>query len=353
MKRVALIGCGEISKMHTNDFNVLSDIITPVGFCDVIRERAEAANERCGGVAKVYTDYKMMLDEVKPDIVFIAVPPYCHGEMEFELIERNIPFMVQKPMALDIKLAKRIRDAIEEKGLVVGVYLQTRYSNYSEAARAFCKKNNIVHIDCTRIQGPAVPPTTAEWWGQKALSGGQMVESGIHNIDLLRYYMDAEVTEVSAFATKGFVKGYDNFDIDEDVTAILKFDNGAIAMVGSGAYATNGKYAYPNRTLLSACDKRAEMVMGRGTTIYGEVEATAESVKRDYGEVAELREDGTIFVPRANNPSPDCTRTFVEAVISGDTSKIRSTYADAYKTLAFLLACNESIETGKTIKVEY
>ena len=100
-------------------------------------------------------------------------------------------------------------------------------------------------------------------------------------------------------------------------------------------------------------DRSAELVAGIGTTIRGEVEATKESVKRDYGETAELREDGTIFIPRNPDCAIRCDRTFVEAVISGDSSKIRSPYADTYNTLGFLLAINESIESGETVKVKY
>jgi len=43
----------------------------------------------------------------------------------------------------------------------------------------------------------------------------------------------------------------------------------------------------------------------------------------------------------------------VDAVISGDPSLIRSPYDNAYKTLAAVLACNESMETGLPVKVVY
>lgn len=47
-----------------------------------------------------------------------------------------------------------------------------------------------------------------------------------------------------------------------------------------------------------------------------------------------------------------CDRTFIDAVISGDGSKIRSPYTDAVKTLATVLACNESMRTGMPVKVD-
>ncbi|MBQ7334529.1 MAG: gfo/Idh/MocA family oxidoreductase, partial [Clostridia bacterium] len=47
-----------------------------------------------------------------------------------------------------------------------------------------------------------------------------------------------------------------------------------------------------------------------------------------------------------------CDRTFIEAVITGDPSKIRSSYRDAFKSVSFTLACNKSMETGLPVKVE-
>ncbi|MBQ2546933.1 MAG: Gfo/Idh/MocA family oxidoreductase, partial [Clostridia bacterium] len=124
------------------------------------------------GSGKAYTDYLEMYDEVKPDMVFICIPPYCHGEIEFETIRRGIPFFVEKPLALDLDLARRIRDAAEEKNLITASGFQCRYSKLVAPNVEFCKNNEIVFIDCTRIGG--VPGVF--WWKDKDLSGGQIVE---------------------------------------------------------------------------------------------------------------------------------------------------------------------------------
>jgi len=60
-----------------------------------------------------------------------------------------------------------------------------------------------------------------------------------------------------------------------------------------------------------------------------------------------------IVVETTNNCGLECDRTFIDAVISGDGSKIRSTYADAWKSTAFCLACTESMDTGLPVKVIY
>lgn len=90
-KKLAIIGCGGIGTYHLGHFMQYGDIIDMVGFCDLIRERAEgfAAKAGCG---EVFTDYVEMLDTVKPDIVFVCIPPYCHGDVERNLIKRGIHF---------------------------------------------------------------------------------------------------------------------------------------------------------------------------------------------------------------------------------------------------------------------
>ena len=45
-------------------------------------------------------------------------------------------------------------------------------------------------------------------------------------------------------------------------------------------------------------------------------------------------------------------QVFIEAVKSKDTSRIRSTYSDAVKTLALTLAADESMRPGRVVKIK-
>ena len=351
MKTLALIGCGEISKMHTNNFNSMKDIVTPVAFCDLIKERAEAANERCGGTAKVYTDYKVMLDEVNPDMVFIAIPPTCHGEIELTLLERNIPFFVQKPMSLDIEQARMIRDKIAEKGLITSVGLQMHYGDVADKAREFAQNNEIVYVEAERFHG--MPRT--DWWRDKTLSGGPIVESGIHELDLLRYII-GEVDEVFCYGANGFVGDWDNYDTEDATVAVLKFKNGALGNYRMGSYPITKDSWQHGKMVLSARTKRADIAPVSSIEIFGEeapdYDATVvKSYKLLNGGVEPSRGE-PVFYEKQRNHSLTCDRTFVEAVISGDGSKIRNTYAESFKSLALALACRKSLDTGMPVKVE-
>ena len=348
MKKLALIGCGGIGEYHLKNFLQLTDIVELAGFCDIIPERAERFVELAGS-GKAYDNYLTMYDEVQPDMVFICIPPYCHGEIEFETIRRNIPFFVEKPLALELELARRIRDTAEAKGLITASGFQCRYSNLVEPNVEFCKNNKIVFIDCTRIGG--IPGTP--WWGQKELSGGQIVEQTIHQFDIVRYVM-GEPEEVCTYGTRGFITDRENYNTDDCSVTIVKFKNGAIGTFSTGDYAISGN-SFDSKVVFSCADKRAELKILNSLKIYGQAPAVQPGndgfvIKGDGG-LGSASNDATVYT-QEGQAGLLCDRTFIEAVISGDGSKIRSPYRDALKSVAFTLACNESMATGKPVKVE-
>ncbi|NLD87009.1 MAG: Gfo/Idh/MocA family oxidoreductase, partial [Clostridiales bacterium] len=187
MKKLAIIGCGGIGGYHLRHFLDYTDVEL-AGFCDLIPERAEEFVKRAGK-GKAFTDFKVMYDEIEPDMVFICIPPYAHGEIELETIRRRIPFFVEKPIALDLELARKINALVMQTGLITACGFQCRYSNIVDDTKRFAKENEIIYVNCNRFGGiPGV-----KWWRDKELSGGQIVEQTIHNMDMIRYIIGEPV----------------------------------------------------------------------------------------------------------------------------------------------------------------
>ena len=343
MKKLAIIGCGGIGMYHLEHFIKYEDVKL-AGFCDLILSRAEEFEKKAGS-GRAFTDYRQMYDAVKPDMVFICVPPYCHGEIEMETIARGIHMFVEKPVALSMEMATRIRDAAEAKGIITASGFQCRYSNIVPITQAFAKINQIVYVGCERMGGlPEV-----DWWRVKGKSGGQVVEQTIHQFDMIRYIM-GEVAEVFSFSSRGFVKGVANYDTDDVSTTALRFASGALGCVSTGCYALTGA-AYDSKITFSAKDARLDHYIVDKVRVYGEpatqMEAdglifSGDGTMRSFADaISEFSDDG-----RAGDL---CDRTFVDAVLTGDASKIRSPYADAVETLRLVLACNQSMAEGKPV----
>ncbi len=347
MKKLVMIGCGGIGEYHLGHLTQFKDIVELAGFCDLIPEKALRFCQTAGS-GKAYMDFRDMYDEIQPDMVFICVPPYCHGEIEYETISRGINFFIEKPISLDIELSKDIAAKVKEAGLITAAGFQCRYGTIVEPSMKFMRENEVVLVEASRIGG--IPDIT--WWPKKETSGGMLVESTIHQCDIIRYLFD-EPELVFSLATNGFVKR-EGYDMDDLTTTVIKFRGGALGVISSGCYATEGA-SFDSKITFSAKDKRAVHKIISSLEIYEKEEVITESregfvVKGDgalskTSGMTKYMQDGDAGIP--------CDRTFVEAVISGDGSKIRSPYEDALKSLIFTMACNESMATGLPVKIEY
>jgi len=348
-----MIGCGEIGKYHLNHFLDFNDIEL-AGFCDLIPERAESFVSKAGS-GKAFTNYKEMYDIIDPDMVFICIPPTEHGEIEFETINRRIPFFVEKPVALCLDLAKQICDEVRKAELITASGFQCRYSNLVEPNVKFIKEKEIIFIDCIRIGGvPGAP-----WWKKRSTSGGQIVEQTIHQFDIIRYVFD-EPDTVFTMGTKGFVTDIEGYDTEDLSTTVVRFKNGALAAISTGCYAKGGNAA-DSKIVFSSRDARAELRILNELKIFGygdnNSNKSADGSTKSEGFV--IKSDGALSASKTGEITYKqegdagvlCDRTFIDAVLTGDSSKIRSPYEDAVRTLEFTLACNRSMDTGLPVKI--
>ena len=349
--KLAIIGCGGIGSYHLGHFLGFKDIIEMVGFCDLIPERAEEFAAKYGE-GKTYTDYKVMLDDAKPEAVFVCIPPYCHGEVEYTLIEKGIHFFVEKPLSLDIEQAKDILLKSEAKGLITASGFQCRYSNICEPTIDYIKRNKIYFVACTRFGG--IP--MVEWWRNKELSGGQAVEQTIHQYDMIRYVYGEPDTVFSMNATGLITDVPDGYKTDDESVTCVRYKNGTLGTIATGCYANSGD-AFDSSIVFSSATSRAEHKIINTLKIFGEKpdenkndSAGGFVVKGDGGVAASS--GGAITYKNEGDAGILCDRTFIEAVIKGDGSAIRSPYRDALKTLAFTIACNMSMESGLPVKID-
>ena len=327
MKKLALVGCGGIGDYHLNHLVQFKDI-SLAAFCDVTLERAEKfVNKADQG--KAFTDFNTMFDEIKPDMLFICVPPTSHGSIEFEAIKRGIPFFVEKPVAIDLELAKEIKNQVETHKLISAAGFQCRYDTMNEAAKKYIRENPILVVQASRVGG--IPPIS--WWSNKFTSGGQLLEQTIHQMDMLRYLLEAEPETVYSVAKRGFISqdecpGYFTDDLS---TTLITFKNGVTATMMTGCYAKNNA-CWESKMTFGARDSRMDYMLVNKLTVYTKEQAEATETSREFGLV--------------------CDRTFVDAVLTGDSSKIRSPYSDAYKSTVFAIACNKSMESGLPVNVK-
>lgn len=233
--RIGFIGVGGISRRHLGNAAAREDIEI-LGHADIRFERAQAAAEKYGGNA--YDHCIPLLDKEKPDAVVICVPPDAHGEIEEACAGRDIPFFVEKPVAVSLELAARVKRAVDRAGLTTQVGYMYRFSHGVQRARELLSGRRIAMVQ-QHFYMPGLP--APEWWPYLERSGGQLTEQATHMLDLGRY-LCGDVVSVSGSTVRvrdwrptpetptgnGLLWAADPFTIPDTTALIMRYASGAL-----------------------------------------------------------------------------------------------------------------------------
>ncbi len=236
MFKIAIIGCGRISFKHVEAITNNNEEFDLVGVCDVVRERAEEkAAEYVSQSGKkapvVFTDYKALLSEIKPDIVSLATESGYHPQIAVDCLEAGAHVICEKPMALSIKDADRMIQTAQKCGKKLAVSFQNRFNapvvktrKALEAERFGRMHHGMIKIRWNRNEDYYAQ---APWRGTWELDGGTLMNQCTHGIDLLQWMMNSPVKRVHG-VTRRFQRPIEAEDFG---SAILEFENGSVGII--------------------------------------------------------------------------------------------------------------------------
>ena len=326
--RLAFIGCGGIVASHLDQGLKDFDDVDFVGWCDLDLSAAEARRKQASGRGDVFDDAEAMLDSVRPDAVFIALPPFAHGQVEDLVIARRLPFFIEKPVAIELDTARRVYDGVVRHELVTSVGYMNRYRASVQRVRQLLQAQKPVLMHGGWLGGgPGSYEGIWRWWVQKDKSGGQFLEQTTHTIDLARCLF-GDVTKVYATAVRARKQRPDFFSIEDASMVQLTFANGAAA------------------NLYSSCST----ALGGGVSldVWG-TELKAAFTGWEHSVRIDLPGGEQITIPGGDNIFGTEDRAFIDAIKAGENRGILATYEDGLKATAIACAANESMETGQVI----
>ena len=111
--RVALVGAGRVAEQHLRALQGVEDVT--IGVCDRSPAAAEFAAERFG-LAAWYTDYRTMLEELRPDLVHVTTPVTSHVSLASQALAAGAHVLVEKPIAPSYDEWLALRAAAERAG---------------------------------------------------------------------------------------------------------------------------------------------------------------------------------------------------------------------------------------------
>jgi len=329
---VGLIGLGRLGKVYARD---LSSRLANTRLAAVADVDATAAKEVAAtfDVPRSYTDPREMLADRNVDAVVIASPTHTHKDVVIAAAASGKPTFCEKPLALALDDCRTMQDAVEQSGTFFQMGFMRRFDpGYAAGHKQIAEG---------RIGRPVVFKATSRdpfrpslEYANPASSGGILVDMGIHDFDLARWFM-GEVKTVSAI---GGVLAYPEMatvgDIDNAI-ATLVFEDGRLGVVD---LTRNGFYGYDIITELLGTEGTIRIGYLRETPV---LTMTRNSVTHDTV---------PYFMERFERAYTLQLQNFAENVQHQRPAPI--TIEDGIEALRVALAATEAYRVGKAVTVK-
>ena len=305
--RMVLLGAGGVRSQHLPGLARLGRTELVGVLCRTM-ESAEATTREWGGTA--YTSLGQMLEEQRPEVAWVCLPPYSTGWACEQLAERGIPFLVEKPLDAGAEKPVRIAELVRRKSLVTAVGYNWRALDFLPAVQERVAERP-PHLLVARWIGDT---PAAGWWRQREKSGGQIVEQATHQFDLARVLL-GEGTVIEARTSHHPRAAYPDADVDDVTTALVGFESGALGSFSATCLANS---SLVDMDLVSDGLVTSIAQWGRWPSLRWSVT------------FADGKEQQTLW--NRGDPYQAEDEAFLDAVETGDPSRVLCTYEDALKT---------------------
>lgn len=228
--RFGLVGFGAWGQFHASSIAgaagaELAAITAPSA---ASREAAAKAYPQ----ARVYSDHREMLREVKLDIVDVVTPSHTHLEIATDALNAGCHLLLEKPMAIRIEDCRAIIALAEKKKLHLAVGHEMRLSPQWGEIKRVIDRGTIgePHYVLVELSRKPYRLGASGWRYDQQRVGSWVLEEPIHFFDLARWYLAGAGDPVELYAY-GKSRDPQRAELFDNFSAMFRYQNGAYAVV--------------------------------------------------------------------------------------------------------------------------
>lgn len=301
-----------------------------IGIADEDQDRGRHFAEQFE--ATVYPDYQTLLAE-QPDGVMICSENARHRPLVEMTAEAGVHILSEKPLATSLEDAQAMTVACDRAGVKLMTAYPMRFSTPMVEIKALLESGELGKIlTCSSSNQGELPRHHREWFVDKELAGGGAVmDHTVHLADLLRWFLNGEVSEVYASTNRIFHA--DSVDVETGGLIMLTFEDGTFASI-------NCSWSRPaNWPSWGGLDMK---LVGENGVV----------------SVDAFRQNLVVYNQQSEHPTwaywgSDANQAMIEEFVSS----IRENRAplvtgyDGYQSLEIALAAYQSVECGQPVKL--
>lgn len=352
--RVLVVGCGNMGASHATAYHQFEG----VEICGLVStgKSKEVLNRKLGGGYALFNDFHEALRSTQPDAVCIATYPDTHERFAVEALKQGCHVFIEKPLADTVKGAERVAEAAKKanKKLVVGYILRHHpsWEKFVELSHQLGKPLVMRMNLNQQSQGYM-------WTVHRNLmaSLSPIVDCGVHYIDVMCQMTRSRPTQVSAIGarlTEEIPAGNYNYGQLQ-----IRFEDGSVGWYEAGWGPMVSETAFFVKDVIGpkgSVSIVAKDAGGAGKSSSIEAHTKTESLRIHH---AGLDKNDQFVTPDEwinLQDEPDhqelCNREqrfFLKAI--REDVDLTDHINDAVNSLRIAFACDESVRTGKVVKL--
>jgi len=234
--KVGIIGAGRIGRIHARSLAFLIPEAQAAAIADVDAGAARAAADSLR-IPQAWSDYRQILADKDIRTVAICAPTPMHSALIEEAAAAGKHIFCEKPIDFDLARIDAALAAVKKAGVKLQIGFNRRFdANFARVRRAIAEgeigEPQLLHI-VSRDPGP--PPLS-----YVQSSGGIFMDMTIHDFDMARFLIGAEVEEVYVQAAVTVDPAIGQAGDLDTAVVLLKFANGVIGTIDNCRQAAYG-----------------------------------------------------------------------------------------------------------------
>lgn len=329
--RVGVVGTGRIGKLHIENLMSRVKDAEVVAVADI---KVENSMDwiHAAGIAKVYTDYKKIIEDPSIDAVFVCSSTDTHSQIAYEAVTAGKHVFCEKPIDYDLNRIKMVIDAVEKADVKFQVGFNRRFDRNFKRVHEAVKSGAIgdPHIIRIASRDPSPPPVS-----YVKVSGGIFLDMMIHDFDMVRYLSGDEVVEVYAIGAALIDPQIGEAGDVDTALVTLKFAKGGLGVIDNSRKAV---YGY---------DQRVEVFGSKGCITADNETANLTTMYLEEGVIRE--KPLHFFLERYNEAFIEEVSMFIDAVLHDKPVPVGA--VDGLKPVLIAMAAQKSLESGMPVKL--
>ncbi len=230
--KIALLGAGNIARVHVAGMLAHADKLECVALCDVSDAALTLRAAQLGNDPALYHDLDTLLaEQTELDAVIVALPHQLHTSAILAAAGAGKHILCEKPMCTTLKEADEILAAVGRSGVTYMSAHNQLFTPVVREAKRLLDEGLIGTLRWLRTQDFYVADASSmhgTWRGSVASQGGgELIDTGYHPSYLLLYLAGAPLAEV-----RGSMSRFHMQIEGEDTASVqVRFQNGVLGEI--------------------------------------------------------------------------------------------------------------------------